>query len=77
MPATFEKVEVRIHTFPYRNKDRTMNKGPFLCTDEVYVSDSAHLDHLSVTDEHNEGIHSPFQEPLLTQFVNNKPRHRI
>ncbi|KAM0217965.1 hypothetical protein ACHAQD_007163 [Fusarium lateritium] len=54
MPARFEKVEVRVHTFPYKNKDRSLNKGPFLCTDEVYVSDSAHLDHLSVTDEHNE-----------------------
>ncbi|KAI6777222.1 hypothetical protein HG530_001167 [Fusarium avenaceum] len=55
MPAEFEIVEDRIHTFPYWNKDRTVNKGPFFCTDEVYVSDSAHLDHLSVDDEHNEG----------------------
>ncbi|CAJ0550261.1 Ff.00g101910.m01.CDS01 [Fusarium sp. VM40] len=55
MPAKFEMVEDRIHTFPYWNKDRTVNKGPFFCTDEVYVSDSAHLDHLSVDDEHNEG----------------------
>jgi hypothetical protein len=76
MPAKFEKVEDRIHTFPYRNKDRTLNKGPFLCTDEVYVLDSTHLDHLSVDDEHNEGIYSHSQESL-TQFINNKPRHRI
>ncbi|KAG5662071.1 hypothetical protein KAF25_004310, partial [Fusarium avenaceum] len=55
MSPKFETVEDRIHTFPHWNKDRTVNKGPFFCTDEVYVSDSVHLDHLSVDDEHNEG----------------------
>ncbi|KAF4988537.1 hypothetical protein FGRMN_9720 [Fusarium graminum] len=53
MPATFEAVEERMHTYAF-STGRKKNTGPFICSDEVWVSDTAYLDHHSVTDKHNE-----------------------
>ncbi|KAF5675854.1 Hsp70 chaperone protein [Fusarium heterosporum] len=54
MPATFEVVEERMHTYAFSIR-RRKNTGPFMCSDEVWVSDTAYLDHRSVTHKHNEG----------------------
>ncbi|KAM0343371.1 hypothetical protein ACHAPU_008549 [Fusarium lateritium] len=54
MPPTFEVVEERMHTFAF-NEYGKRNTGPFICSDEVWVSDTAYLDHHSVTHKHNKG----------------------
>ncbi|KAF5620077.1 Hsp70 chaperone protein [Fusarium sp. NRRL 52700] len=53
IPPLFEKSAKRIQTFSYWNANRTVNHGPFICQEEIWVSDEAHLDNLSYLDEHN------------------------
>ncbi|KAF4946762.1 hypothetical protein FGADI_10966 [Fusarium gaditjirri] len=53
IPPLFEKSALRLQTFPFRNADRTINHGPFICQEEIWVSDEAYLDHRSYLDEHN------------------------
>ncbi|KAF5541847.1 Hsp70 chaperone protein [Fusarium mexicanum] len=54
IPPLFEKFAKRIQTFPYWNADHTVNHGPFICQEEIWVSDKARLDHRSYRDKHNE-----------------------
>ncbi|SCO89833.1 uncharacterized protein FRV6_13961 [Fusarium oxysporum] len=40
-------------TFPYWNADGTVNHGPFICQEEIWVSDEAYLDCCSFRDDPN------------------------
>ncbi|KAF5705911.1 Hsp70 chaperone protein [Fusarium mundagurra] len=55
IPPLFEKSARRIQTFPYWNNNGTVNHGPFICQEEIWVSDKAHLDYHSYLHEHNNG----------------------
>ncbi|KAF4449570.1 hypothetical protein F53441_7136 [Fusarium austroafricanum] len=41
----YEAAETRYQTFAYWNDDGSRNTGPFICRDEIWVSDTANLDH--------------------------------
>ncbi|EGU77969.1 hypothetical protein FOXB_11534 [Fusarium oxysporum f. sp. conglutinans Fo5176] len=43
-------------TFPYWNADGTVNHGPFIYQEEIWVSDEAYLDCCSFRDDHNKGM---------------------
>ncbi|TXC00310.1 hypothetical protein FocTR4_00014448 [Fusarium oxysporum f. sp. cubense] len=52
----FQKSATRYQTFPYWNADGTVNHGPFICQEEIWVSDEAYLDCRSFRDDHNKGM---------------------
>ncbi|KAJ9418722.1 hypothetical protein QL093DRAFT_2085444 [Fusarium oxysporum] len=52
----FQKSATRYQTFPYWNADGTVNHGPFVCQEEIWVSDEAYLDCRSFKDDHNKGM---------------------
>ncbi|KAF5239844.1 hypothetical protein FANTH_9785 [Fusarium anthophilum] len=53
IPPSFRIPAPRYCTFPFWNDDGTINKGPFTCQEEIWVSDEAYLDHHSYLHEHN------------------------
>ncbi|KAF5601646.1 Hsp70 chaperone protein, partial [Fusarium subglutinans] len=53
IPPSFQISAPRCCTFPFWNDDGTINKGPFTCQEEIWVSDAAYLDHHSYLHEHN------------------------
>ncbi|KAI1008704.1 hypothetical protein LB504_001910, partial [Fusarium proliferatum] len=53
IPPSFQQSAPRYQTFPFWNDDDTINLGPFICQDEIWVSDEAYLDHHSYLHEHN------------------------
>ncbi|KAG4279920.1 hypothetical protein FPRO06_11253 [Fusarium proliferatum] len=52
-PTIVPAIAPLYQTFPVRNADGTINHGPFICQDEIWVSDEAYLDHHSYLHEHN------------------------